>query len=197
MKIYKVGETQLAACQNCESFQNATFKLRDVPFSDGSGLAKRVLVGVCDSCNSVILLPHQSTPAVNKQYEAKRRPVEGRLPAHLIDILNLASLEIGASTDFAPSIMKYYIHTLAENEDELIQIKEFLSDELSKGKADKRISLKGRLILKDINKLKDLTGIGNTTELLKLIILKIKDDVLVKKDSVHKKQLRLIMTAVA
>ncbi|GAA6170731.1 hypothetical protein NBRC116592_04010 [Colwellia sp. KU-HH00111] len=64
MKILKVGDSQKAACEKCQSFVNATFKLRDVTLSD-SGKVKNTLVGVCDKCDkcdSVILIPHQSTP---------------------------------------------------------------------------------------------------------------------------------------
>ena len=66
MKVLKVGDTKKAACNSCESFENITFKLRDTPFSDGSGIVKNVLVGVCDRCDLVAVLPHQSTPAVKK-----------------------------------------------------------------------------------------------------------------------------------
>ena len=71
MKIFKAGDSQKAICEHCGSLENATFKLRDVPFSDGSGLVKNVLVGVCDKCDQVILLPHQSTPALKKQLGVK------------------------------------------------------------------------------------------------------------------------------
>ena len=83
MKILKVGDTKNAACNNCESFQGVTFKLRDVPFNDGSGVVKNVLVGVCDNCDSVAVLPHQSTPAVKKQLEVQRKSLESRVPAHM------------------------------------------------------------------------------------------------------------------
>ena len=173
MKIFKGGESQKAACNHCQSFENATFQLRDVPFSDGRGIVKNVLVGVCDKCNSVTVLPHQSTPAVKRQYEVKRKPVEGRLPAHLIDILNLATLEIGTTTDFVPSMMKYYIHTLSEDEKSAKKIANYLQSDLATGKSEKRLSLKGRKIFEDIEHLKSLTHIENTTDLLKGIILKI------------------------
>ena len=75
MKIFKVGESQKAACNKCQSFENATFQLRDVPFSDGTGVVKKVLVGVCDKCDSVIVLPHQSTPVVKQQYESSNRNI--------------------------------------------------------------------------------------------------------------------------
>lgn len=197
MKIFKVGESQKAACNHCQSFENATFQLRDVPFSDGRGIVKNVLVGVCDKCNSVTVLPHQSTPAVKRQYEAKRKPVEGRLPAHLFDILNLATLEIGTTTDFVPSMMKYYIHTLSEDEKSAKKIANYLQSDLATGKSEKRLSLKGRKIFEDIERLKSLTHIENTTDLLKGIILKINDDVLVKKRLKPITNLRNIMAAVA
>ena len=53
----KVGDTKRAACSPCKSFQNVTFQLRNTPFSDGSGLVR--LVGVCNACDSVVVLPHQ------------------------------------------------------------------------------------------------------------------------------------------
>lgn len=197
MKIFKVGESQKAVCEKCQSFENATFKLRDVPFSDGRGVVKNVLVGVCDKCDSVTVLPHQSTPSVKKQYEAKRKPVEGRLPAHLIDILNLATLELGASTDFVPSLMKYYIHSLATNEKTAKNMARYLKSDLATGKAEKRLSLKGRQIYDELGHLKELTQIDNTTDLLKSIILKINEDVLIKRKPKPIENLRNIMAAVA
>ena len=116
MKIFKVGDSQKAICENCRSLENATFTLRDVPFSDSSGVVKNVLVGVCDKCDEVSILPHQSTPVVKKQLEAQRKPIESRLPAHMLDILNLASAEIGESVDFVPHLMKFYIQNLAADE---------------------------------------------------------------------------------
>ena len=67
MTTFKVGDSKRAACEQCQAFVNATFQVRDVPLSDGSNTVKNILVGVCDICDSVILLPSQSTPAV-KQY---------------------------------------------------------------------------------------------------------------------------------
>jgi len=197
MKIFKVGESQKAACDKCQSFENATFQLRDVPFSDGEGIVKKVLVGVCDKCNTVTVLPHQSTPAVKKQLEQQRRPIESRLPAHMIDILNLVTLEIGGSTDFVPNLMKYYIHALASNEKTARTISHYLKSDLATGKADKRLSLKGRQIYDEVVSLKSLSHIDNTTDLMKGIILKINDDVLIQRKVKSIQKLKNIMAAVA
>jgi hypothetical protein len=73
MKTFKIGDTQKAACETCKAFENATFKLRNVPLSDGSGIIKDVLVGVCDKCNSVSILPNQSTALVKRQLDILRK----------------------------------------------------------------------------------------------------------------------------
>lgn len=197
MKIFKVGDSQQTICEHCHSLETATFALRNVPFSDGSGIVKNVLVGVCNQCDQVSILPHQSAPVVNKQLEAQRKPIETRLPAHMIDILNLAAVEIGGSTDFVPNLVKYYIHTLANDKTTAKKIDQFLKSGLAKGKAEKRLSLKGRKIYSDIEELKITSRINNTTELIKSVILKINEDILVKKETKSTRYLKDIMASVS
>ncbi len=197
MKILKVGDTQKAVCNTCESFQNVTFGLRDTPFSDGSGIVKNVLVGVCDTCDSVAVLPHQSTPAVKKQLEKQRKSLESRVPAHMIDILNLVSDKLGGGTEFVPNIMKYYIHALSNNEISSNNISRYLHSDLAKGVAQKRISLKGRHLEEELILLKKLIEVESTTDLLKIVVLKINDDVLVNERPKPIGELKNIMAATA
>jgi hypothetical protein len=195
MKILKVGDTKKAVCNSCESFQDVTFQLRDTPFNDGTGIVKNVLVGVCNACDSVAVLPHQSTPAVKKQLEKQRKSLESRVPAHMIDILNLASDKLGGGTEFAPNIMKYYIHALSNKEISSKNISRYLNSDLAKGVAQKRISLKGRHLEEEMILLKKLTKIESTTDLLKIVVLKINDDVLVNERPKTMNQLKSIMAA--
>ncbi len=197
MKILKVGDTQKAACNNCKFFKNVTFKLRDVPFSDGTGIVKNVLVGICDTCNTIAVLPHQSTPLVKKQLEIQRKATESRVPAHMIDILNLVCVELNSGIEFVPNLMKYYIHSLSSNEISPQGISKYLNNELSKGKAQKKISIKGRFVSEELNRLKAITNIKSTTELIKSIVLRINDDVLVKKKKSTIKQLKNIIAITA
>lgn len=197
MKILKVGDKSKAVCQDCESLVPTTFMLRDVPFSDGRGTAKKVLAGVCDLCDRVVSIPHQSTPAIKKAYEAKRNPIEVRLPAHMVDILNLAAYEIGAETDFVPSLVKYYVHALVTDESSGSEIASLLKSDLASGRSEKRLSLKGRGLLEELNQLKLLSQLDNTTDVIKSVILKINDDLLVKKSAKPMKQLQGILAAVA
>lgn len=66
MKLVNVGDKQKAACEECKAFVNATFQIRNVDLSDKSATVKNVLVGVCDNCNNVIILPHQSVGLVKE-----------------------------------------------------------------------------------------------------------------------------------
>lgn len=143
------------------------------------------------------ILPHQSKPVVKKHLEAQRRPIESRLPAHMVDILNLATMELGGSTDFVPNLVKYYIHALANDANSAQNIAQFLNSDLAEGKAEKRFSLKGRQIHRDIETLKLSSNITNTTDLIKSIILRINDDVLLKKEPKSMRQLKNIMVWVA
>jgi|TARA_R110000868_G_scaffold286963_1_gene547368 hypothetical protein len=179
MKIFKVGDKKKAICETCESLTDATFMLRDVPFSDGSGIVKNVLAGVCDSCNEVVLIPHQSTPAIKKQLDAQKKAIETRVPAHMVDMLNLASMELGGSTDFSNTLIKYYLHNLSEQKTSVKGLIKYLESDLAKGVAQKRISLKGRQVSKEIANIKLKTSIASTTDVLKAIVLKINDDVFV------------------
>ena len=157
----------------------------------------KVLVGVCDECDQVCLLPHQSTPAVQKQMEAQRKAVEIRLPAHMLDIISLAAFELGGSSDFVPNLMKYYIHKLAHDPEVASSLPALLDGELTAGKAEKRLSLKGGQITDDIDRLKATTGIVNTTDLIKSVILLINKDVLTEKQPRSIQNLKDVFAAVA
>lgn len=196
MKILKEGDSSKVLCDVCESIQNATFRLRDVPFSDGSGIVKNILAGVCDKCGNVALIPHQSTPAIRKQLDTQRKSVEARVPSHLIDILNLASDRLGASAEFVPSLIKYYIHLLSKELITSSDLSSLLNSDLAKGKANKRISLKGRYVAAEIENVKKSAQLESTTDVLRSIVLKINDDILLQHSPVRVKELENLVAAI-
>lgn len=197
MKIFKVGDTLTAPCNTCRSLEAVTFQLRDVPFTDNSAIVKGVLVGVCDRCNSVAVLPHQSTPAVRKSIEVQRKSLESRVPAHLIDILNLVSYQFGGGTDFTQPLIKFYIHELSKSKSTLTSLVKFLQTDLAQGKAEKRISLKGRLVAQEMEQIKKITNIQSTSDIIKSIVLQINDDILVKKKPKRIQKVKDIIAATA
>lgn len=115
----------------------------------------------------------------------------------MLDILSLAAFELGGSSDFAPSLMKYYIHKLARDPEAAGKLPAFLKSELALGKAEKRLSLKGRQIADDISRLKAAAHIENTTDLVKSVILLINEDVLIEKQPRSIQGLKDLFAAVA
>lgn len=196
MNILKVGDKGKSPCNKCEAFVSTTYKLKDVPFTDKSGIVKNVLVGVCDCCDSVVALPHQSTPAVKKQLEKQKASLESRVPAHMVDILNLASDKLGANTDFVPNIVRYYLHALSNEELSHKDMAKYLESNLAKGKSEKRLSIKGKNVITDIEKLKKLTNIDSTSDLIKTVILQINNDILIQKNT-NTKPIKFLKSLVA
>ncbi|MBF7980231.1 MULTISPECIES: hypothetical protein [Rahnella] len=197
MIICKVGDEEKAECGMCEAFRMVSYQLRDVPFDDGSGIVKNIIAGVCKTCGNVAVIPFQSVPAIKKQLQVQRKAVESRVPAHMIDLLNLASAELGATPDFVPLLLKYYIHQLASDPEAAVRLVTLLTSELATGLANKRLSLKGREIGNDIEKLKGLSQIDNTTELLKGVVLMIHNDLLVEPDAQRIALLKSFVATVA
>lgn len=197
MKIYKVGDKQEVICQSCQSITNATFMLRDVPFSDNSGVVKNVLVGVCEKCDEIMVIPHQSTPVIKKQIEAQKKAIETRVPAHMVDMLNLACMQLGGSTDFSNALIKFYLHSLSEENSSLKCLSQYLESDLAKGAAQKRISLKGNQVYQAIDSIKIKTNIDSTTDVVKAVVLKINDDVFVHPNLTVIKNLRGVAAAFA
>ena len=65
-KLFAVGDKSKAICETCKDVVTTTFAIRDVPFSDGVGIAKDILVSVCDCCGEIVATPAQSTPDIKK-----------------------------------------------------------------------------------------------------------------------------------
>jgi len=67
MSKWKEGDKlERAECDNCGKFTPVTFKYRDVPFEGNIGVVEDILVGVCDECDQVIVVPSQSSPKIKE-----------------------------------------------------------------------------------------------------------------------------------
>ena len=194
MHIYKVNDEGKAYCEKCNTIANITYQLRDVPFSDSSGIVKDILAGVCNECGMVTTIPHQSVPAIKRELKQKQ-DIEARVPPHIVDILNVVSDTLGGSPSSVQSILKYYIHALSHEIFSPRNLNKLLDSELAKGRASKRLSLKGLHVRDDIELLKTITHLKNTTDVVKGVALKINEDILVNKRKEPIKQLQLLVVA--
>lgn len=112
MKLYLAGEKGRAICES-DGRVSTTYRYRDVPFSDGSGVARKILVGVCDRCGKVVAVPPQSTPSIRAVRKNAQVPIEAVLPAVYLDALDLACYRIdpAATQEFRKPLLMHYLHS--------------------------------------------------------------------------------------
>src|SRR5882672_8646022 len=114
MKIFVENEKGRAVCHR-DGVTTTTYLYRDVPFSDGSGVVKNILVGVCDKCADVIAVPPQSTPAIGATRSRVEHALEVNIPAPFIEILDAAGYRVDArvTPDFRKRLLMFYINRYA------------------------------------------------------------------------------------
>lgn len=114
-RILSEGDKGKAICEQCAAVATTTYRYRDVPFSDGHGHAAGILAGVCDTCDTVLSIPAQSTPAIQRARNVANQSIEANLPAPYLDALDLACFIIdpGATTEFRKKLLSFYLHKFA------------------------------------------------------------------------------------
>jgi hypothetical protein len=110
-KFFSEGEKSKAICEACRKVRTTTFGYRDVPFSDGSGVVKNILVGICDECSNVASIPAQSTPSISMARMKSTESIEAVLPAPYFDLLDLACFKIDPefSIDLRKALLMFYV----------------------------------------------------------------------------------------
>jgi hypothetical protein len=200
MKIYHEADKSRAMCEN-DGLVTTTFAYRDVPFRDGSGIVKDILVAVCDICGDVVAIPPQSSLAIRATREKAAVPVEANLPAIYIDTLDLAAYRIdpNLTPDFRKRLLMYYVHTYAMDDKLLARFAENLREDHFFETADKN-SVRKRLSMKvtpamsrEIEALMQATALSKT-ELIKSVISQIHKDIVAPD---MPKQMKLLRTLAA
>jgi len=185
MKLFQEGDKSKAICSQCRATVATTFARLDVPFSDGKGLARNLLVGVCDHCGQVVSIPAQSVPAVKAARQTATRSIEAQLPAIYVDALDLAAYTVdnSSSTDFRRVLLTYYVHRFAGDEGAVSKLlaahkKAKRAFPERRGTSRRRISMK---VSPNISiEIRGLTAATNlsATEVLKSLVYELHSDVL-------------------
>ncbi|MCX7362493.1 MAG: hypothetical protein NTV97_11615 [Alphaproteobacteria bacterium] len=192
MKLYLAGEKSVAIC-DADGRVSTTFKYRDVPFSDSSGTAKQILVGVCDRCGKVVSIPPQSTPAIKASRTVADVPIEAMLPAVYLDALDLACYRIDPSR-----LLLYYLHRSSRNKTSIQRLARAIkrTDKIFSGAA--AISGKRRLSMKvspAVSRMVDLLAEAtksSKTDLIKGTVVQIREGIVEPVKPEHLVELRTL-----
>lgn len=197
MRLYKVDEKSKAICPICNQIRTTTFKERDVPLSSGKGLVTNVLVAVCDTCDSVVSIPHQSTPRIQAVMRSSRHPIEARIPRHLLDALGLVCYELGVDTNDSKktTLFRYYLQKISRIKRINPTLARLAESEEAQGKANARFSIKLNDEIYEIFQRLERETKLNKAELVKGIIIKIKRDILDEKKKNRRDYLKAALLA--
>lgn len=197
MKIVKEGDTRNVLCHNCGK-STATYLLRDVDFSDRSGAVKNILAAVCNGCQQVVSIPAQCTPQIKQAFDQSRQPLEVRVPAHFLDILNVATQKIDESLgeEFSKTLILYYLHALNSGRYTQDELKSLLNSELAQAKASKRLSMKiSPRQMAELTALMQQQNLSKISDVVKAVILKINQDLVQEKNLSGLAELRNVAAA--
>jgi len=191
MKIFKEGDTQTAICNHCGQIKGH-YALRNLISIETDIMIKNILALVCNNCGATVATPAQSTPAIKYGLSIKHA-IEVRIPAHFVDILNLAVQKIdpGLNENFYKTIMLYYIQLFHSQKKNGHELKSFLNLDIAKAKASKRLSLKingkQHAVFQEIL---EKYGFSQQSDFIKMIIIAIYYDILCEQDKVIIQNLR-------
>lgn len=196
MKLFIKGDKSKALCEKC-GLVSTTFDYRDVPFSDGSGVASDILVAECDVCHRVVAIPAQSTPAIRGARPRATRSIEAMLPSVYLETLDLACYKIDSdvSLSFRKPLLIFYIHQFAIGNMAVkrLQKAHALANEWFPKRSSglrKRLSIKVSAAMDDeFGQIQTKTKLSKT-ELLKSLVFEIKSDVLDSGKSARVEELR-------
>jgi hypothetical protein len=143
MRILKEGDRGQAICRDCRKPVSTTYEYRTVHLEQTGVDVPDVLVGACDGCGGVVSIPAQSTPRLKAARDAKEAVINARIPRHLDDVLHLIADRYDApSRAFCPALFRYYLRQVARSEPLARRVGRLAQEDLAKGSAEARVSLR-------------------------------------------------------
>ena len=146
MRLYQAGDRSAGICERCQSRVNTRMEYRDYTPSSWDVTIPDVLVAVCERCDEVVGVPHQSTPKINEHREDKandRQAIEGRVSRSIEDVVELVTAALGGEPkSMRPAIFRYYLNLMAEDRGIAEAVRLGSTQPIAMGKADRRLSIK-------------------------------------------------------
>ncbi len=180
MKIWKDGDKSRALCPSCQRSTTVIFERRSVEQSKPAVTAEDVLVAVCQECDGIAMIPHQSMPKLREAIQNPKETLNVRIPAHLEDVLYMLIDRVaqGWKNGTAP-VLKYLLHEFGNNPRYARRVKVHLEDELAQGNAEADVSVRVPThVLLMVDEMAELVGIANRSEVVRAILASAKKDVL-------------------
>lgn len=140
-----------------------------------------VLVGVCERCDQVATVPHQSTlRMLEARVPLKEEQLEARIPTHLEDVIYMLAWEFAAPVQaFRPAVLRFYLAELMRDPMLGERVRLLAASDLADAPARARVSLRVPTeLLEDARAAARAAGIAKDSDLVRGLLLAAKEDVL-------------------
>jgi hypothetical protein len=198
MKIWKDGDEGRAICPTCERRTSVVYRRRTIKLEAPDVEVSMVLVAVCQECDGIAAIPHQSTPKLRAGIERPTETLNVRVPGHLEDVLGLLAdrWAPGARSGMAASL-RILLHRFGNDPSFARHVKGFLDDPLVRGTADHDLSVRVPAhILIAVDDMAEIVGIPSRSDVTRCALAAAKEDVLDNHDPVFARALETALTAV-
>ena len=179
--LFKEGEKAESVCRHCKKLVNTTFRVRTYRLKESGIDVPGVLVSVCDQCDAIVALPHQSSVRLGEvRVRRKDESLEARIPTHLEDVIHLIADRYEAPVQaFRPGLLRFYLREVARDAEFAGRVRELANSDLAQAPARARVSLRAsQELLAEARQQARGAGIGTDAEMLRGILLAAKEDVL-------------------
>jgi hypothetical protein len=179
--LFIEGGKSEAVCRHCKALVSTTLRTRAYTLEESGIEVPGVLVDVCDVCDEIVTIPHQSTYRLRDARERrKEQTLEARIPTHLEDVIHMVADRFGAPVqEFRPGLLRFYLRELVNDAKFAERVRTLAGSELAQAPARARISLRvpAPLLGRAREKARE-AGMSTAAEMMRGILLAAKEDVL-------------------
>lgn len=200
IELLREGHTEVGICQKCRRSRELRYQYRTLLLSKSKLQVKDVLVGVCTACDTIVLIPHQSTPKLKEIRESAITRVDVRISKELRDVIGLLADAFGANPEtFGSAMLRYYMKLMGEDPTLARRVSRFAKSEHVAGTPGGRIALRlsEALMQNAMYSPGPTRAIADRSSLIRGIILAAKEDTFDKPVAKRAEALRAIALAMA
>lgn len=198
MKILREGDRGYALSPE-RGRVKVVYQYRPFRLEEANVTVKDVLLGVDIETGDVLTIPAQSTPKLKAAREAKKEKVLSvRMPRELDDVLHLIADYYHAEPEqFSPAVIRYYLTSASQNAGLTRRIWKLSKDRLASGKLEGNLRLRVDRELHDwVYTTASRTEGLNQSDLIRGVIVAVKQDVLEGRAKKRRRELEAIALAV-
>jgi hypothetical protein len=192
MKVTTVAGSKIKSyCEHCSKIVEATYSYGSFAFDTGL-VADEVLRALCNTCQNVVAVAQQAAATLKEAMDSQDKRSTMRIPKDLLDFISMQLTLAGARPKNYELFLRAMLASCHGKEDELGGLLRLLNDPVLKQPNTEVLNIAFNSYLRTvIDALSRASGIGNTSDLLRRLIVLTRDPAVAK--SVAAETSRLLM----